>query len=95
MNKKYSVAATDLEFSDFIGYLSLRDDQVELDVPTIIPEVLEDYTARHSPVHASESGRILVEGKQTIGDIIARSDWRRCKTLVSPRRVMKIVHSDK
>lgn len=49
----YRVAATDLEFSDFVGYLNLTDDEVDYEVPTIVPEVIEDYIAAHSPLTAS------------------------------------------
>jgi 2',3'-cyclic-nucleotide 2'-phosphodiesterase (5'-nucleotidase family) len=56
--RKYMVAATDMEFSDIYGYLVIPDEQVEYEVPTIMPEVLEDYIARHSPVHPAALGRI-------------------------------------
>ncbi len=46
----YRVAATDLEFSDFVGYLGLTDDEVEYELPTIVPEVIEDYLTAHSPL---------------------------------------------
>ena len=52
------VAATDKEFADFIGYLPLPMTQFEFEVPTIMPEVLEDYIARHSPVNNPAGGRI-------------------------------------
>ncbi len=48
-DRLYRVASTDMELSDFIGYLALPAEQVEYEVPTIMPEVLEDYLARHSP----------------------------------------------
>lgn len=49
LDRLYRVAATDMELSDFIGYLALPAEQIEYEVPTIMPEVLEDYLARHSP----------------------------------------------
>jgi 2',3'-cyclic-nucleotide 2'-phosphodiesterase (5'-nucleotidase family) len=58
---KYIVAATDLEFYDFINYLPLPDDQVQLEVPTIIPEVLEDYVIRHSPIKVPKNGRVVLK----------------------------------
>ncbi len=58
LEQTYLVAATDMEFADFIGYLPLPMEQFEFEVPTIIPEVLEDYIARHSPVSRPETGRI-------------------------------------
>lgn len=57
-DRYYVVAGTDLEFYDFIGYLPLPEDQIQYEVPIIIPEVLEDYIARHSPVPAPKLGRI-------------------------------------
>ena len=32
--------------------------QFEFEVPTIMPEVLEDYIARHSPLSGPRAGRI-------------------------------------
>jgi hypothetical protein len=52
------VAATDMEFADFINYLPLPMTQFEFEVPTIMPEVLEDYIARHSPVNSPAGGRM-------------------------------------
>ncbi len=54
----YLVAATDMEFADFIGYLPLPMTQFEFEVPTIMPEVLEDYIARHLPLSRPDVGRI-------------------------------------
>jgi 5'-nucleotidase len=48
----YRVAASDMELSDFIGYLTLPHESVSYELPTIVPEVLEDYLARHSPIGA-------------------------------------------
>ena len=62
-DKRYIVAATDLEFYDFINYLPLPPDQVKLEVPTIMPEVLEDYITKHSPTQKPLPGRILSRGK--------------------------------
>lgn len=58
--RKYMVAATDMEFSEFYGYLVIPDEQVEYEVPTITPEVLEDYITKHSPVEMPASGRIKI-----------------------------------
>jgi 2',3'-cyclic-nucleotide 2'-phosphodiesterase (5'-nucleotidase family) len=58
-DQRYIVAASDFEFADFVGYLPLPDGQVEYEVPTIMPEVLEDYIARHSPLDAVQGNRIL------------------------------------
>lgn len=56
--EKYIVAATDREFMDLINYLSVTLNQIEFEVPTIVPEVLEDYIARHSPLNSMPSNRI-------------------------------------
>jgi 2',3'-cyclic-nucleotide 2'-phosphodiesterase (5'-nucleotidase family) len=49
-NEAYLVASTDMEFADFIGYLVIPVEDIEFEVPTIIPEVLEDYIKKHSPL---------------------------------------------
>ncbi|HZY41587.1 MAG TPA: 5'-nucleotidase C-terminal domain-containing protein [Anaerolineae bacterium] len=53
LDRTYVVAATDLEFSDIIGYLNLSDSEVGYELPTIMPEVLEDYIATHSPLNVA------------------------------------------
>jgi 5'-nucleotidase len=58
LEKTYLVAATDMEFADFVGYLPLPMEQFEFEVPTIVPEVLEDYIARHSPLSEPQASRI-------------------------------------
>lgn len=58
-DRNYIVATTDMEFSDWVGYLVIPDEQVEYEVPTITPEALEDYIAKHSPVDAGFSNRLL------------------------------------
>lgn len=45
---KYIVAATDMEFSDWVGYLVIPDELVEFEVPTIVPEVLQEYILKCS-----------------------------------------------
>jgi 5'-nucleotidase len=55
LNQKYLVATTDMELSDIVGYLVIPDEQVEYEVPTIMPEVLQDYIARHSPLRVPKS----------------------------------------
>jgi 5'-nucleotidase len=52
------LAHTDAELSPEAGYLSLNEDQhSKYEVPTILPEVLEDYIRKHSPVPRPKSGR--------------------------------------
>jgi 2',3'-cyclic-nucleotide 2'-phosphodiesterase (5'-nucleotidase family) len=62
-DRKYVVASTDMEFSDFVNYLVIPFKLIEFEVPTIMPEVLQDYIARHSPIQAPETGRILLKAK--------------------------------
>jgi 2',3'-cyclic-nucleotide 2'-phosphodiesterase (5'-nucleotidase family) len=57
-DQTYLVASTDMEFSELTNYLVIPDEQVEYEVPTIMPEVLEDYIRQHSPVRAPEGNRI-------------------------------------
>lgn len=59
IDKKYVVAATDMEFSEFIGYLIIPDEQIEYEVPTIMPEVLEDYIRQNSPLPIPKINRII------------------------------------
>jgi 5'-nucleotidase len=49
-NESYLVASTDMEFSDYIGYLVIPFEDMEFEVPTIMPEVLEDYIRKHTPL---------------------------------------------
>jgi 2',3'-cyclic-nucleotide 2'-phosphodiesterase (5'-nucleotidase family) len=49
-DRTYRVAGTDLEFSEIIGYLVVPDELIAYEVPIIVPEMLEDYLARHSPI---------------------------------------------
>jgi 2',3'-cyclic-nucleotide 2'-phosphodiesterase (5'-nucleotidase family) len=60
-DRKYLVAATDMEFSDWVGYLVIPDEQVEYEVPTIMPEVLEEYIAKNSPVSLPKNGRLSLK----------------------------------
>ncbi len=59
--RKYIVAATDVELSEFTGYLVIPDEQVEYEVPTIMPEVLEAYIMKNSLLPKPEGGRIQVK----------------------------------
>jgi 5'-nucleotidase len=56
--RKYMVAATDLEFSEILNYLVIPDQKVEYEVPIIMPEVMEEYIAKRSPLSAPSGGRI-------------------------------------
>ena len=59
--RKYIVAATDFELSDLAGYLVIPDEQVEYEVPTIMPEVLEEYIAKRSPLQRPKDGRVTIK----------------------------------
>ena len=48
-----------MEFSEIINYLVIPDEQIEYEVPTIMPEVLEDYMMKHSPIRQPQAGRLL------------------------------------
>jgi 5'-nucleotidase len=54
-NESYLVASTDMEFADYIGYLVIPVEDIEFEVPTITPEVLEDYIKKHSPLSPPHS----------------------------------------
>jgi hypothetical protein len=41
-DRTYILASTDMEFSDWAGYLVIPDEQAEYEVPRIMPEVLEE-----------------------------------------------------
>lgn len=56
--RRYAVAATDREFYDYIGYLVIPQDQIEFELPTILPEVFMDYLAKYSPLPAPAADRI-------------------------------------
>ncbi len=56
--RKYIAAATDVELSEFTGYLVIPDEEVEYEVPTIMPEVLEAYISKNSPLPKPRAGRI-------------------------------------
>ena len=56
--RKYIAAATDVELSDVTGYLVVPDEEVQYEVPTIMPEVLEAYIMKNSPLPKPQNGRI-------------------------------------
>lgn len=56
-HRTYVVAASDFEFSEIVGYLVIPDEQVEYELPTIMPEVLEDYIRARSPLAEPRGGR--------------------------------------
>jgi hypothetical protein len=60
-DRAYRVAGTDLEFSDIIGYLVVPDELVAYEVPIIVPEMLEDYLARHTPIGSLDQRFFFLE----------------------------------
>jgi 5'-nucleotidase len=59
-NKTYIVASTDTELSEYIDYLVIPDGQIEFEIPTILPEMLEDYIRERSPFMVHQDRRIVL-----------------------------------
>jgi hypothetical protein len=57
-DKMYCIASTDWEFSEMVNYLVIPDEQIEYELPTIMPEVLEDYIRKNTPMQISSANRI-------------------------------------
>jgi 5'-nucleotidase len=60
-DRHYLVAGTDMEFEDYVGYLSLATTPIDYEMPTIMPEVLEDYIARHTPIGSLDQRFFFLE----------------------------------
>jgi len=56
--EEFVVAASDMEFSEILGYLPIPDEKIEYEVPTILPEVVEVYLKKHSPFMPDNKKRI-------------------------------------
>ena len=56
--ERVTVVTSDLEISGYLNYLVIPDEEVVYDVPTILPEVVEAYIHRHSPLGNVGVGRI-------------------------------------
>lgn len=54
-----SVVTSDLEISEIFNYLPIPDEQVDYDIPTILPQVLETHIRTHSPIGQIAGGRII------------------------------------
>jgi 5'-nucleotidase len=61
LDRTYLVVGTDLEFSKIIDYLVVPDELVTYEVPIIVPEILEDYLAQHSPIGPFDQRFFLLE----------------------------------
>lgn len=55
----FLVATTDLEISEILGYLVIPENEVQYEVPTVLPEIIEEYIRKHSPVKPVKMGRIV------------------------------------
>jgi hypothetical protein len=61
--RNYVVASTDMEFAEFIDYLVIPFSQIEFEVPTIMPEVVEAYILGHTPIKPSRARRICLRAE--------------------------------
>ncbi len=52
------VATSDLELSKNLRYLPIPDEEIVFDVSVILPEVVERYIRRHTPIHEIANSRI-------------------------------------
>lgn len=55
---RFVAATSDLEISKYLDYLPIPDAEVEYEVPTILPEVVERYIRRHTPIKNISDNRI-------------------------------------
>jgi len=55
---RLTLVTSDLELSEYLNYLTILDEQVEYDIQTILPEVVEGYLQRHNPLSDVSLGRI-------------------------------------
>jgi len=58
-DENYPVATTDLEISEILGYLVIPDNEVQYEVPIVLPEIIEEYIKKHSPIKTVKMGRIV------------------------------------
>lgn len=59
--KTYPVATTDLEISNILDYLVIPEIEVDYEVPTVLPEIIEEYIRKHSPIQDIPMGRIILK----------------------------------
>ena len=57
--KIYRVATTDLEISSILDYLVIPDSEVDFEVPIVLPEIIEEYIRKHTPIQDVTMGRII------------------------------------
>jgi len=53
-----TAVVSDYEISEILDYLPMADKEVEYDIPTILPDVLEEYLRRHTPLRDVPGNRI-------------------------------------
>lgn len=54
----FTIVTSDLEISEQLDYLPIPDDEVEFEVPTILPQVVEKYIRSHTPIADIPANRI-------------------------------------
>jgi 2',3'-cyclic-nucleotide 2'-phosphodiesterase (5'-nucleotidase family) len=59
--KTYPVATTDLEISEILNYLVIPESEVDFEVPIVLPEIIEEYIRKHSPIQEITMGRIILK----------------------------------
>lgn len=59
-DETYPVATTDLEISEILGYLVIPDNEVNYEVPIVLPEIIEKYIHKYSPIREIKMGRIVL-----------------------------------
>ncbi len=59
--RRYSVAASDIEFSQLFGYLSLAHSEATYEVPTVLREAVQEHLASREEVRVAVGGRIVLE----------------------------------
>ena len=57
-DRKYIIATSDLEISEILDYFVVPLEKAQFEMPTILPEVLEQYIQAHSPIAAPKDGRL-------------------------------------
>jgi len=59
--KTYLAATTDLEISTILDYLAVPFSEVDFEVPIVLPEIIEEYIRKHSPIQEIKMGRIVLK----------------------------------
>jgi 2',3'-cyclic-nucleotide 2'-phosphodiesterase (5'-nucleotidase family) len=59
--KTYLAATTDMEISTILDYLAVPFNEVDFEVPIVLPEIIEEYIRKHSPIQDVKMGRIILK----------------------------------